>query len=184
LIVRFGRIALAMSTAGLLLAGCSNPDAPDRAATTRPFTPQNAGEPPAPAPTSPGAQAPSSVQRTPAKALTSFGHAYINWTYRTLATDQRTLAASSVGPARLSELQAAASTGRDSTLQRGRVFNRGDVVDVAPDSLRAGWWVIVTREQTGGDAQYEGLAAAYHVTLAQLARLPGGYTVNQWLPQS
>jgi hypothetical protein len=45
-------------------------------------------------------------------------------------------------------------------------------------------WVIVTREQTGGDTQYEGLPAAYHVTLAQLARVPDGYAVSQWLPQN
>ncbi len=45
-------------------------------------------------------------------------------------------------------------------------------------------WVIVTREQTGGDTQYEGLPAAYHVTLAKLASVPGGYAVSEWLPQS
>jgi hypothetical protein len=44
--------------------------------------------------------------------------------------------------------------------------------------------VIVTREQTGGDSQYEGLAAAYHVTIAKLASVPGGYAVEQWLPES
>ena len=44
--------------------------------------------------------------------------------------------------------------------------------------------MIVTREQTGGDTQYEGLPAAYHVTLAQLASVPGGYAVSEWLPQS
>ena len=44
--------------------------------------------------------------------------------------------------------------------------------------------MIVTREQTGGNTQYEGLPAAYHVTIAQLASVDGGYAVERWLPQS
>jgi hypothetical protein len=44
--------------------------------------------------------------------------------------------------------------------------------------------VIVTREQTGGNSQYDGLQASYHVTLAELAQLKnGGWTVSEWLPQ-
>ncbi len=80
--------------------------------------------------------------------------------------------------------QAAASSRGDTTIARGHIYNRGQIVSIARDLTAADSWVIVTREQTGGDSQYEGLPAAYHVTIAQLAGVPGGYAVEQWLPQS
>jgi hypothetical protein len=169
----------------VVLAGCTNPDAPTaprRTPTTA--SPQNAGEPTAPAPPSPGAQAPVGLQPTASKALAAFAQLYINWTYLTLSEHQRTLAAMSVGAARLSETQAASSSQSDGTIARGHIYNRGQVVSIAPDLARAGAWVIVTREQTGGNTQYEGLPAAYHVTIAQLASVPVGYAVEQWQPQS
>jgi hypothetical protein len=124
------------------------------------------------------------VQQTPATALASFAVRYVNWTYRTLSADQRTLAAMSVGPARQAERQAAARSLVDTTIARGHIYNSGHLVSVAPELSGGRTWVIVTREQTGGESEYEGLRAAYHVTLAQVARVPGGYAVSQWLPQS
>jgi hypothetical protein len=109
---------------------------------------------------------------------------YVNWTYRTLSEDQQALARSSVGAARLSEQQAAAQSRNDTAIIRGRVWNRGQTISIAPDLGAPGTWVVVTREQTGGNSEYEGLPAQYHVTLAKLAALPGGYAVEQWLPQS
>jgi hypothetical protein len=176
-------IGLAMAAATLI--GCTNPDA----ATTTRSRPrsalvQNAGEPPAPRAPASQTQAPVNVQPTASKAAVTFAALYVNWSYRTLVGNQRTLAAMAVGPARLSERQAAASAQHDTTIARGHIYNRGQVVDVAPDALRSGWWAIVTREQTGGNAQYEGLSAAYHVTLAQVVPVLDGYAVAQWLPQS
>jgi hypothetical protein len=167
------------------LAGCTNPDA--QSTSARPpaaSSPQNAGEPAAPVPPSAETQRPTDVQPTTSEAAAAFAVLYINWSYSTLAAHQRTLAAMAIGAARLSERQAEASGEDDTTIARGRVRNRGQVVSVAPDELRAGWWAIVTREQTEGGAQYQGLPAAYHVTLAQLVPVPGGYAVEQWLPQS
>lgn len=167
------------------LAGCSNPDAPGASSpTASASSPQNAGEPPAPAPTSPASQAPTNVQPTPVTALTAFSRAYSNWTYRTLSSDQRRLAAISIGAARLAEQQAAASTQADTTIARGRIWNRGQTISIAPDRARSGVWAIITREQTGGSTEYEGLPGTFHVTLARLARVSGGYAVSEWLPQN
>jgi hypothetical protein len=180
-----GLLAIGLALGVVALAGCRNPDAPSTTKTkAAAVSPQNAGEPASPPPASPGAQTPADVQPTPSKAISTFAALYVNWTYRTLGEHQRALAAMSVGAARLSERQAATSSQGDQTIARGRIYNRGQIVSVAEDQRRPGWWVIVTREQTGGNSQYEGLAAAYHVTTVQLATVPGGYAVNQWLPQS
>jgi hypothetical protein len=178
-------IPVCLLLAAVALSGCTNPDAPSAVqGTTSGSSPQNSGEPAAPAPLTPAAQAPAGVQPTPAKALAAFSQLYTNWTYRTLSSNQQTLAGMSVNPARLVEQQAAASSEADTTITRGHIYNTGQVVSIAPDLARPNMWVIVTREQTGGDTQYEGLPAAYHVTLAQLARVPGGYAIELWLPQS
>jgi hypothetical protein len=179
-----GLIPVCLLLAVTVLAGCTNPDTQKPVKGTSEASQQNAGEPPAPAPPTPAAQAPAEVQPTPVKALAAFAELYVNWTYRTLSTDQRTLAAMSVAAARLAERQAAASSQADTTIARGHIWNSGQILSIAPDRARANMWVIVTHEQTGGDTQYEGLPASYHVTLAQLARVPDGYAVSQWLPQS
>jgi hypothetical protein len=109
---------------------------------------------------------------------------YINWSYRTLSEDQQALARSAVGAARLSERQAAAQSHDDTAITRGQVWNRGQPISISLDLGSTGTWVVVTREHTGGNTEYEGLPASYHVTLAKLAAVPGGYAVEQWLPQS
>jgi hypothetical protein len=83
-----------------------------------------------------------------------------------------------------SEQQAAAAASGDSTIAQSRVYNRGQIISIAPSRTNAKQWVVVTREQTGGNSQYDGLQASYHVTLAELAQLEdGGWTVSQWLPR-
>ena len=177
-------IPVCLLLAAVALGGCTNPDAPSTVKSTEASSPQSPGEPAAPPPRSPSAQGPADVQPTPTKALEAFAELYVNWTYRTLSADQRTLAAISVGAARLSERQAAASSRDDTTIAAGRIWNSGQMVSIARDLTSADSWVIVTHEQTGGNTQYEGLPAAYHVTIAQLANVPGGYAVKEWLPQS
>jgi hypothetical protein len=114
----------------------------------------------------------------------AFAERYINWTYNTLTANQHGLAAMAVGAARLAEQQAAAQAHRDTTLIHGQVWNRGQTISITPDLTAPRTWVIVTREQTGGNTEYQGLPAGYHVTLAKLAAVPGGYAIEQWQPQS
>jgi hypothetical protein len=189
---------LTLIAAGAVIAGCgiSNPYQHTAGATTLMSTStstasspasnpaQNPGEPPAPPPPAPASQAPASVRSTPAGAITQFATLYMNWTWRTLAAHERELAALSVGPARLSEQQAAAAAISDSTIVQSRVYNNGQIISITPSLTNPNQWVIVTRERTGGNSQYEGLQASYHLTLAELAQLNnGGWTVSEWLPQ-
>jgi hypothetical protein len=169
--------------AASVLAGCSNPDAPSHTRTTETSI-QNQGEPPAPNPPSASSQHPAEVISNPQAALAQFTHLYTNWTYRTLTANQHSLARIAVGSARLAEQQAAAASQADTTIKAGRIWNTAQVISIATDLTTPGVWTIVTREETGGSSQYEGLPATYHVTLAKLARLPDGYAVSEWLPQS
>jgi hypothetical protein len=168
---------------GASLAGCANPDAATRVGVQAP-SPASPGEPAPPTPTPPSADAPVGVRGTPQAALAAFAGLYVNWDYRTLTSRQRELAGMSVGSARAAELQATASSRDDTTIAAAHIANSGTVLSISPEQGGAGTWVIVTREQTSGSGDYEGLAAADHVTIARLARSGGGYAVSEWLPQS
>ena len=186
---------LAALAAIVAVGGCGISDPYTRANTTtspRHASPaaagraaaQNPGEPAAPPPPTALSQAPSAPAATPEHAIRQFALLYVNWTWRTLEPHLRELAALSVGAARLAEQQAAAAEGRDSEIAATHVYNRGQIVSIAPSRTQPGEWVVVTREQTGGNAQYDGLQASWHVTLVQLVPVPGGYSISQWLPQS
>jgi hypothetical protein len=193
--MRITASALAALAAIVTVAGCGITDPYTHANTTRnpqPAAPaasgsaaaQNPGEPPAPPPPRTQSQAPSAPTATPEQAIWQFALLYVNWTWRTLTPHLRQLAALSVGAARLAEQQAAAAEGHDGEIAATHVYNRGQIMSIAPSQTQSGEWVIVTREQTGGNAQYDGLQASWHVTLAQLVHVPGGYAISQWLPQS
>lgn len=146
-------------------------------------SPANPGERPGTVPASARKAPPSDPASSPQQAVERFATAYINWTFRSLASDQAHLAASAVGEARESEEQARAQTSRDTPLRRAEIYNQGVIVAIAP--LRGGSsdeWVIDTREQTGGDSEYSGLQAAFHITLAAVERVQGGWAVSVWRP--
>lgn len=171
-------VLLAACSLALLGSGCANPDAPGIASDPA----GSPGEPAAPAPPRPSDQAAASPQRSPSAAVEQFAVTYGNWSYRTLAAGQRRLAAIAVGGARLQALQAAAA-GRIAVLARARVWNRCELLGVAPDRARRRWWILVTREQTGGRGEYEHLPPSLHVTLARPVRVRDGWAIEQWQPQ-
>lgn len=171
-----------------LAAGCGLAGNIERSSRPAQGTPAaaNPGESQGTIPASAGeGPAPARPATTPQQAIVAYATLYINWTYQTLAAHERTLAAMAVGDARLAELQAAAQAQRDSRIQQGGIYNRGTVVGVSPAAGGSpGEYMVVTREETGGDQEYAGLQAAFHVTLATVQTVPGGWAVVEWRPQS
>jgi hypothetical protein len=122
---------------------------------------------------------------TPQAALTRYATLYVNWTSQTVGSVQKQLAALSVGQARAQALQAAASYGRDTTLQQSHVANTGSVLAIAAgQGASSGSWIVVTRETTTGQGDYAGLPPTDHVTVAQLEHAPAGWVVSSWTPRS
>jgi len=144
----------------------------------------NPGEQQGTIPASAQTQAPPlDAASSPRAAVERFAAVYVNWTYATLAANQGTLAAQAVGEARAAERQAQAQTGRDTPLRRGHIYNRGSIVTVARAGRGPGEWVVVTLEQTGGDQEYAGLGASFHVTFADVQRVAGRWAVSSWRPE-
>lgn len=122
---------------------------------------------------------------TPEAALDRYAELYVNWTAGGVATNQRQLAAISLGQARAQALQAATSLARDPELTKSAVSNTGTVVAIAPgQGAAAGLWVVVTREQTVGKGDYAGLPPTLHVIYAQLTRTANGLVVTRWQPEN
>jgi hypothetical protein len=194
---------LLAASAAVALAGCglSDPYTPKQpsssvpnstsSSTTQSTTTTNAD----PAPERggaipPGARATQSqlatgaAQPTPQSALEQYARLYVNWSARTVAADQRELAAISVEQARAQALQAATSYAHDQTLQQSGVANSGHLVAITSSITTPGQWVLVTSEQTTGKGDYAGLPPTLHVTYAQVTRASSGRVVSEWAPQN
>jgi hypothetical protein len=124
------------------------------------------------------------AQPTPQSALEQYARLYVNWSARTVADDQRELAAISVDQARAQALQAATSYAHDQTLQQSGVANSGHLVAITSSITTPGQWVLVTSEQTTGKGDYAGLPPTLHVTYAQVTRASSGWVVSEWAPQN
>ncbi|MDW5595923.1 hypothetical protein VSS74_16360 [Conexibacter stalactiti] len=186
---------VALTSAAIAVSGCGindplNDPTAEQSALTVTTTPneivirRNGQQPAAVADLSPTATA----------AVRRFAALYVNWDYRTLTSIQRRLAAMAVGQASAMNARAAARTPGDYELRRGRVTNRGHVVGLSTLPTPAGTreragasertYVLVTVEETTGSRMYDGLRPSYHVTLATVQRLAGGWAVSRWEPQS
>jgi hypothetical protein len=122
--------------------------------------------------------------------VTQFARLYINWTSQNVSGRMTRLARFSVGQARSEMALAAAETRGDGTLQQGGIANRGSVQAVAPRAGHPDQYVVVTLESTVSSvtAAYQGLAPAWHVTVATVSRAGAGadrrWVVSAWLPES
>jgi len=124
---------------------------------------------------------------TPSAAIAAFARGYINWTADSVTADMARLSAHSIGQARAATQLAAAQTAGDYELRRDGIANSGAVEAIASLAGRANQYVVVTREQTTatGTTAYQGLAPAWHVTIATVSRAgAGAWVVSGWQPQS
>jgi len=185
----------------LALAGCGAAQRPaspplgrsiaaNRERTTVAASPAPAGDPPGErggtiprsARAAEQAVSPATRAATPRQALVRYALLYVNWRAAQLPARERELAALSVGAARLTALQTAASSSGAAVLAASDVANTGEVLAVAPAEGAAGQWVVVTQEQTSGRGAYSGLPPGPHVTLARVTHEPGGWVVSAWAP--
>jgi len=162
----------------------SAPTAPWTTATNADPAPERGGTIPAGSRATQSQLASGAGQPTPQSALDQYARLYVNWSARTVADDQRELAAISVDQARAQAQQAAASYAHDQTLQQSGVANSGHLVAITSSITTPGQWVLVTSEQTTGEGDYAGLPPTLHVTYAQVTRASSGWVVSEWAPQN
>jgi hypothetical protein len=98
----------------------------------------------------------------------------------------RALEAISVGQARAEVALAASQAAQDYELSRGGVANSGVVEAIAPVLDHRDQFAVVTRERTTAtnNSAYQGLPPAWHLTLATVAQVRGGWVVSVWQPEN
>jgi hypothetical protein len=172
----------AAAAATLLLAACGGSGAAG-GARSKLAVARTTHEYPSPKPPLQTATATSS---SAVAAVRSFAGAYINWTADTVAADMHGLAARSIGQARSALELAAAQTASDYELQQGGISNSGEVEAVAPLPSRRAQYIVVTRESTAATntTAYQGLRPAWHVAIATVSPVQGGWVISGWQPES
>jgi hypothetical protein len=125
--------------------------------------------------------------RSAVQAVEVFTTTYINWTAGTVSGRLQALADVSVGQARSAMSLAASQSGRDYELQRGGIANSGVVEAIAPVFDHRDEYAVVTREQTTATNTnaYQGLAPAWHLTLATVTKRNRGlWVLSAWQPEN
>ena len=170
-------------SAAALAAGCGAGPGPHRGKRSSVDVAQATHEYPSP---KPPLQTASATSSNAVEAVRSFASAYINWTADTVVADMRGLASRSIGQARSTLELAAAQTASDYELQQGGISNSGAVEADAPLPSVGDEYVVVTRESTAASntTAYQGLQPAWHVAIATVTRVQGGWVVSGWQPES
>jgi hypothetical protein len=124
--------------------------------------------------------------QSPQSALTTFADVYINWTAQDVKSHLLALAADCVGQARTAIQLSAVQTGADPELRQAGIANHGTVEAVAPLPGGGHRYVVITRESTSAtnSTAYEGLAPAWHLTVATVTERGGGWVISGWQPES
>jgi hypothetical protein len=178
------RAALAIAVAALLLSGCAALGASTTARPSKVVIANRTHEyPAAPPPRERAIGGTAAAQQ----AIREFAAAYINWNAGSVARDMLVLATESVGQARSATELAASETASDYELRRGGISNRGTVEAVAPITGGRDRYAVVTLERTTATntSAYDGLAPAWHVTVATATELsPGRWVVSGWQPEN
>ena len=165
------KLAVTAALATVALAGCADPYAHHH---PLPRQPASAARPPR-TPIAPASAA---------AAARAFAKEWINWDWRSAATQQRHLAQLARGPL-ADQLRANANSARiDASLARDRPRSRGAIaaVDLKPSHAKAAG-IVVTREQTYTDGRADLGGRRYRVYLIRLTREPNGWGVRAWEPQ-
>ncbi len=138
-------------------------------------------------PTPPGPEEHAPAARSAQAALRRFTGIYINWNARDVKRQLLALADDSVGQARTAMSLQAAQTGADPELRQAGIANQGTVEAVAPlAGVASDRYVVVTRERTTAtnSSAYQGLAPAWHLTVATVTRRGAGWVISGWQPES
>ncbi len=177
------RRSAVLVAACVLVCGCGGATGPAGGRRSRVAVAQSTHEYPSP---KPPPQIASSTSSDAVGAVRSFASAYINWTADTVTADMRGLAARSIGQARSALELAAAQTASDYQLQQGGISNSGTVEAVAPMASAPDQYIVVTRESTtaSNTTAYQGLRPAWHVAIATVSHVQGGWVVSGWQPEN
>lgn len=173
---------------GLAITGCEDPYATERArsapqrSSAAVLTPGDTTRPgPAAGPIPPAAATAVPSARAAARL---FAERWVNWDWRSVATQQRAVAGLARGDLR-GQLRANARQARgDASLERDKPGGRGTVAAISLRYISAtAAGIVVTREQTytAGHADLGG--RRYRVYVVRLARGRGGWGVSAWEPQ-
>jgi hypothetical protein len=136
--------------------------------------------------TPPGPAERAPVASSAPEALARFARTYINWNAADVRSRLSRLAADCVGQARTAIQLEAAQTGADPELRQAGIANHGSVEAITSLAGSTRRYVVVTRERTTAtdSSAYQGLAAAWHLTVATMARRGGGWVISGWQPES
>jgi hypothetical protein len=130
-------------------------------------------------------ETPSSLASSPQAALLRYARLYDNWQAASLPTVEHRLASLSIGAAKLTAEQIAASNSTIADLAAHHVQNNGLVLAITPGKgPAAGQWIVVTQEQNTGTAPYTNLPPTLHVTLARTEHLDQGWVISCWTPRN